>query len=208
MARYTESVCRLCRRAGEKLFLKGEKCYTDKCPVARRPYPPGQQGQSRPKFSSFGEQLREKQKTKWQYCLLEKQFKGYFHKGEAEKGITGENLLRLLERRLDNVVYRLGFASSRTEARLLVRHNHIAVNDRRVNIPSFLVKPGDVVKVREGSRSMARIAEALEGVARRGLPTWLELSKEGMQGTVRAMPSREEITASIREHLIVELYSK
>lgn len=208
MARYVESVCRLCRRAGEKLFLKGEKCYTDKCPVARRPYPPGQHGQGRAKFSSFGEQLREKQKVKWEYRLLEKQFKGYFHKGEAEKGITGENLLRLLERRLDNVVYRLGFASSRAEARLLVRHNHVAVNDRRVNVPSFLVKPGDVVKVKEASRTIARIAEALEGVARRGLPSWLELNKEGMQGTVRTMPSREDITASIREHLIVELYSK
>lgn len=208
MARYREAVCRLCRRAGEKLFFKGEKCYTDKCPVSRRPYPPGQQGQSRPKFSSYGEQLREKQKVKWQYRLLEKQFKGYFHKAEAEKGVTGENLLRLLERRLDNVVYRLGFASSRADARLLVRHNHIMVNNRRVNIPSYLLKLGDVVKVKEESRPMARISEALEGVARRGVPAWLELSKGEMQGTIRTMPSREDVPATIREHLIVELYSK
>lgn len=208
MARYREAVCRLCRRAGEKLFFKGEKCYTDKCPVSRRPYPPGQQGQSRPKFSSYGEQLREKQKVKWQYRLLEKQFKGYFHKAEGEKGVTGENLLRLLERRLDNVVYRLGFASSRADARLLVRHNHIMVNNRRVNIPSYLLKLGDVVKVKEESRPMARISEALEGVARRGVPAWLELSKEEMQGTIRTMPSREDVPATIREHLIVELYSK
>lgn len=208
MARYREAVCRLCRRAGEKLFFKGEKCYTDKCPVSRRPYPPGQQGQARPKFSSYGEQLREKQKVKWQYRLLEKQFKGYFHKAEGEKGVTGENLLRLLERRLDNVVYRLGFASSRADARLLVRHNHIMVNNRRVNIPSYLMKPGDVVKVKEESRPMARISEALEGVARRGVPAWLELGKEEMQGTIRTMPSREDVPATIREHLIVELYSK
>src|SRR3990170_4037574 len=208
MARYREAVCRLCRRAGEKLFFKGEKCYTDKCPVSRRPYPPGQQGQARPKFSSYGEQLREKQKVKWQYRLLEKQFKGYFHKAEAGKGVTGENLLRLLERRLDNVVYRLGFASSRADARLLVRHGHILVNGKRFTIPSYFVRAGDVVSVKEQSRQMGRIVSALDGAQRRGVPEWAEVDREGFSGRIKILPTRSDITAPINEKLIVELYSK
>jgi small subunit ribosomal protein S4 len=188
--------------------LKGEKCYTDKCPVARRPYPPGQHGQGRVRFSPYGEQLQEKQKLKWQYRLLEKQFRNCFEKGELQKGITGENLLILLERRLDNVIYRLGFAGSRAEARLMVRHNHFLVNDRRVNIPSFLVRAGDRLVLREKSRGMARVQDSLGGAAGRGVPSWLELIKEEWTGKVKTLPAREDITMPVREHLIVELYSR
>lgn len=208
MARYTNSVCRLCRRENLKLFLKGERCYTDKCAIERRNYPPGQHGQSRKKFSDFGAQLREKQKVKRMYGLLERQFRRLFEEADRAKGITGENLLILLERRLDNTVYRLGFACSRNEARQLVTHNHFLVNQSKVNIPSYLVKPGDVIEVREKSKKMARIMEALEGVERRGVPQWLELDKENMKGVVKALPTRDDITIPIQEKLIVELYSK
>ncbi len=208
MARYTQSACRLCRRENLKLFLKGERCYTEKCAFDRRGYAPGQHGQSRKKATDYGAQLREKQKVKRLYGLLERQFRNTFKEAERRKGITGEVLLQLLERRLDNAVYRLGFASSRNEARQLVRHNHFLVNQSKVNIPSYLLKPGDVISVREKSKNLARIQEALEAVARRGVPSWLELEKEQMRGTVKALPSREDITLPIQEKLIVELYSK
>ncbi len=208
MARYTKSLCRLCRRENLKLFLKGERCYTEKCAFERRNYPPGQHGQERKKFSEYGAQLREKQKVKRIYGVLEKQFRNIFKEADRRKGITGENLLSLLERRLDNTVYRLGFAHSRNEARQLVRHNHFLVNQVKVNIPSYLVKPGDVIEVREKSKRVLRIVDALEGVARRGVPQWLELDKEQMKGSVKALPTREDITFPIQEKLIVELYSK
>jgi len=208
LARYIESVCRLCRRENLKLFLKGERCYSDKCAFERRSYPPGQHGQGRVKFSSYGVQLREKQKVKRMYGLLEKQFRNFFAKAERQKGITGTNLLILLERRLDNMVYRLGFANSRSEARQLVRHNHFTVNGQKVNIASYLVKVGDVIELREKSRKIGKIGESLEGVARRGLPSWLELDKEHYRGRVVALPAREDLTMPIREQLIVELYSK
>lgn len=208
MARYTESVCRICRRENLKLFLKGDRCYSDKCAYERRSYPPGQHGQGRKKFSDYGIQLREKQKVKRMYGLQERQFRLYFQKAERQKGITGNNLLSLLERRLDNVVYRLGFANSRSQARQLVRHNHFLVNDKRVNIPSFLIKENDTVQVKEKSRIIVPIAEAMEAVARRGVPQWLEVDKERFSGTVKALPSRDDLTMPIQEQLIVELYSK
>ena len=208
MGRYTKSVCRLCRRENLKLFLKGERCYTEKCAVERRGYPPGQHGQGRKKFSAYGAQLREKQKVKRLYGVLENQFRNTFQKADRQKGITGEVLLALLERRLDSAIYRLGFANSRNEARQLVRHNHFLVNQAKVNIPSTLVKPGDVVELREKSKKVVRILEALEGVARRGVPQWLELDKEQLKGNVKALPPREDITIPIQENLIVELYSK
>ena len=208
MARYTKSACRLCRRENLKLFLKGERGYTEKCAIDRRNYAPGQHGQSRKKFSDYGAQLREKQKVKRLYGLLENQFRNTFKEADRQKGITGEILLFLLERRLDNAVYRLGFANSRNEARQLVRHNHFSVNQSKVNIPSYLVKPGDVIEVREKSKKVVRIQEALEGVARRGIPQWLELDKDQMKGSVKSMPTRQEITIPIQEKLIVELYSK
>ena len=208
MARNTKSVCRLCRRENLKLFLKGERCYTEKCAIDRRNYAPGQHGQSRKKFSDYGVQLREKQKVKRLYGLLENQFRNAFKEADRQKGITGEILLTLLERRLDNTVYRLGFANSRNEARQFVRHNHFMVNQAKVNIPSFLVKPGDVIELREKSKKVVHILEALEGVARRGVPQWLELDKEQMKGSVKALPTREDITIPIQEKLIVELYSK
>jgi small subunit ribosomal protein S4 len=191
-----------------KLFLKGERCYTEKCAIDRRNYAPGQHGQNRRKFSDYGAQLREKQKVKRLYGLLESQFRNTFKEADRQKGITGEVLLFLLERRLDNAVYRLGFANSRNEARQLVRHNHFSVNQSKVNIPSYLVKPGDVIEVREKSKKVVRIQEALEGVARRGIPQWLELDKDQMKGSVKSMPTRQEITIPIQEKLIVELYSK
>jgi small subunit ribosomal protein S4 len=208
LARYTKSVCRLCRRENLKLFLKGERCYTDKCAIERRNYPPGQHGQDRKKFSDYGAQLREKQKVRRLYGVLENQFRNIFKEADRRKGITGETLLSLLERRLDNAVYRLGFANSRNEARQLVRHNHFLVNQSKVNIPSYIVKPGDIIEVREKSKKIVRILEALEGVARRGVPQWLELDKEQLKGNVKALPAREEITLPIQEKLIVELYSK
>ena len=208
MARYIESVCRQCRRENMKLYLKGDRCYADKCAFERRGYPPGQHGQGRVKFSSYGVQLREKQKVKRMYGLLEKQFRIFFARAERKKGITGTNLLVFLERRLDNMVYRLGFTNSRSEARQLVRHSHFTVNGQKVSIPSYLVEIGDVIELREKSRKIAKIGESLEGVARRGVPSWLELEKEHYRGRVVALPSREDLTMPIREQLIVELYSK
>jgi small subunit ribosomal protein S4 len=208
LARYTDSVCRICRRENIKLYLKGDRCYSDKCAYERRSYPPGQHGQGRKKFSDYGIQLREKQKVKRMYGLLERQFRAYFHTAERQKGVTGTNLLVLLERRLDNVVYRMGFANSRSQARQLVRHNHFFVNGKRVNIPSYLIKENDTVEVKEKSRNIVPIAEAMEAVARRGIPQWLEMEKDKFKGTVKAYPSRDELTMPIQEQLIVELYSK
>ena len=208
MARYNTSVCRLCRRENLKLFLKGERCYTEKCAIDRRSYPPGQHGQSRKKMTDYGAQLREKQKVKRLYGVLENQFRNTFGEADRQKGITGEVLLALLERRLDNTVYRLGFANSRNEARQLVRHRHFKINQAAVNVPSYLVKPGDVIELQEKSKKVVRILESLEGVARRGIPQWLELDKEKMSGQVKGLPTREEITIPIQEKLIVELFSK
>jgi len=191
-----------------ELFLKGERCFTDKCAIKRRNYAPGQHGQSRVKVSPYGIQLREKQKVRRIYGILEKQFRGYFEKAERMKGVTGENLLFLLERRLDNIVYRLGFASSRTQARMLVRQGHFDVNGRKVDIPSYQVKIGDAVSLREKSRSVAAITESLEAVVRRGIPQWLDLDKDGFCGKVKSLITREDITTPIQEQLIVELYSK
>jgi len=208
LARYTGPLCRLCRREGSELFLKGERCFTDKCAIKRRSYPPGQHGQGRVKVSDYGVQLREKQKVRRIYGILENQFRGYFEQADRMKGVTGENLLFILERRLDNVIYRLGFATSRTEARQLVRHGHFTLNGRKVNIPSIQAKAGDVLQLREKSRKMAAINESLEAVVRRGMPQWLELDKDAFKGTIKALPVREDITMPIQEQLIVELYSK
>ena len=208
MAKYTGSVCRLCRRENQKLFLKGDRCFSEKCGFERRGYPPGQHGQGRIKFSEYGLQLREKQKIKRIYGLLEKQFRALFEKAESAKGITGTNLLSMLERRLDNVAYRSGFANSRSEARQLVRHGHFIVNGSRVNIPSFMVGKGDVVAIREKSRPMARIGGALEAVKRREIPQWLELDSAAFTARVRDLPSRDDVTAPMEERLVVELYSK
>ncbi len=208
MARYTGSKCRFCRREGTKLFLRGDRCYTDKCAYERRPYAPGQHGRRRKKSSNYEIQLREKQKVKRLYGVLERQFRKYFEIAEAKKGVTGTNLLRLLECRLDNVVYRLGFANSRNQARQLVKHGHFMVNGRKVDIPSYQVRVGDVIEVKEKSRKIPVIQEAQEVVARRGIPSWLELDAENFKGTVKALPEREDITFPINENLIVELYSK
>lgn len=208
MARYRESTCRLCRREGLKLFLKGDRCYSEKCAFERRGYAPGDHGQLRKKFSDYGVQLREKQKQKRMYGLLEKQFRGYFDKADKAKGITGSNLLLSLERRLDNMVFRMGFANSRTEARQLVRHNHFLVSGKPVNIPSYLIKPGDEVQVREASRKVERILEAMGTISRRGVPQWLEIDKANFKGIVKTLPVRDELTMPVREQLVVELYSK
>ena len=209
MARNIGAACRRCRRENLKLFLKGDRCYSDKCSFERRAFGPGQHGQSRfRKMSDYAVQLREKQKVKSMYGMLEKQFRLTFEKAERQKGVTGENLLMLLERRLDNTIFRSGFASSRNQARQLVRHKHILVNGKKVNIPSFLVSENDVITLKEKSRANAIINESLEAVARRGVPSWLELDKDGYKATVKAMPNREEITMPIQEQLIVELYSK
>lgn len=208
MARYTDSACRLCRRENLKMYLKGDRCYTDKCAIERRPYPPGQHGQGRAKFSEYGVQLREKQKVKRMYGLLERQFELYYARAAAKKGKTGENLLQALELRLDNAVFRAGFADTRTEARQMVRHGHFSVNGRRVNMPSFATKTGDVIEVREKSRKVVRVTEALEAVDRRGVPPWLEVDKKAFKATVKASPAREDLTMPINEQLIVELYSK
>lgn len=191
-----------------QLYLKGDRCYTDKCAIERRHYPPGQHGQRRSKLSDYGTQLREKQKVKRIYGVLEKQFGSYFEKAERQKGVTGTNLLVFLERRLDNVVYRLGFANSRSQARQLVRHNLILVNRAKVNLPSYLVKNGDVIQATEKARNLPLIRDAMEAVARRGCPPWLEFNKDEAQGRVIMFPTREDITMPIQEHLIVELYSK
>ncbi len=208
MARYRGSVCRQCRREGQKLFLKGDRCYSEKCSVDRRNYPPGQHGQGRPRFSDYGVQLREKQKVKRMYGLLEKQFEATVHKASRMKGRAGDNLLALLERRLDNVVFRLGFATSRAEARQLVRHGHFLVNGRKTTIGSFLTRPGTLITVRDKSREVTRIAGALEAAEERAVPQWLELDKDNFAGKVNALPAREDITLPIEEQLIVELYSR
>jgi small subunit ribosomal protein S4 len=208
MARYTGAVCRLCRREGTKLFLKGDRCFTEKCGVERRAYPPGQHGQGRGRTSDYGLQLREKQKVKRMYGLAEDQFRGTMESASRMRGRAGENLLVLLERRLDNVVFRLGFATSRAEARQLVRHGHFLVNGRRTDVPSFRVKPGTRVTLGVGSREITRVTEALEALERRSLPGWLELEKESFTGIVKALPTREDITMPIQEQLIVELYSR
>ncbi|MFZ5766163.1 MAG: 30S ribosomal protein S4 [Thermodesulfobacteriota bacterium] len=209
MARYRGAVCRQCRREKLKLFLKGDRCYSDKCSFEKRAFPPGQHGQSRlRKVSDYSIQLREKQKVRRIYGMLEGQFRRYFQIAESSKGVTGENLLMLLERRLDNAIFRLGFASSRTQARQLVKHNHILVNGKKVNIPSFLVSVNDVISVREKSKKVESIIDSVESVARRGVPSWLELEQASLTGKVKGMPVREEITMPIQEQLIVELYSK
>jgi small subunit ribosomal protein S4 len=208
VARYTGAVCRHCRREGLKLFLKGERCYTDKCAIERRNYPPGEHGQARPKFSEYSIQLREKQKLRRIYGVLEGQFRRYFGMADRSRGVTGETLLQLLERRLDNIVYRLGFATSRAEARQLVGHGHFRVNDRKVDVPSYLVKAGDVVSVRERSRKVTRIQEALELAQRRGVPEWLDVHAETFTGVVKSLPVRADLTMPINEKLVVELYSK
>lgn len=208
MARYKDAVCRFCRREGTKLFLKGERCYSDKCAFDRRGYPPGQHTHVRGKFSNYGSQLREKQKVKRMYGVLEKQFEIYFRRAERQKGITSENLLNILEKRLDNVVFRMGFANSRTEARQLVRHRHVLVNGRTINIPSFSTRSNDKIEVREKSRKMPRILEAVQSVERRGIPQWLEVDKTNFIGWVRSTPTREDITRDIDENLIVAFYKK
>ena len=208
MARYTDAKCRLCRREGAKLFLKGDRCYTDKCAYERRPYAPGQAGRLRRKMSDYAVQLREKQKVRRMYGILEDQFRAYFKKADMMKGVTGTNLLSLIERRMDNVIYRMGFANSRDQARQLVRHGIFQVNGRRVDIPSYSCKPGDVIVVAEGSRKIPVILEAQDVIARRGCPAWLEVDGANFKGTVKALPQREDITFPIAEHLIVELYSK
>jgi small subunit ribosomal protein S4 len=208
LARYREAVCRLCRREGIELYLKGDRCFTDKCAIKRRGYPPGQHGQRRPKHSDYGVQLREKQKAKRIYGLLERQFRNTFEKADRMKGKTGDNLLILLERRLDNVVYKLGFAVTRRESRQMVRHGHFLVGGRKVNIPSFLVRPGDGIELREKSRKIPSVNEALDSVVRKGIPPWLELDRDNFRGAVKTIPTRAEIKEPIQEQLIVELYSK
>jgi len=208
MARYRGSVCRLCRREGTKLFLKGDRCFSDKCSVDRRNYPPGQHGQGRPRFSDYGVQLREKQKVKRMYGLLEKQFADTVTRASRMKGRAGDNLLQLLERRLDNVVFRLGFATSRNEARQLLRHGHFLVNGRKTTIPSYLTKPGTLITLREKSREVTRIVGALETLEGRSVPQWLEVDKDNFAGSVKSLPTREDVTLPIEEQLIVELYSR
>ncbi|NMA91574.1 MAG: 30S ribosomal protein S4 [Firmicutes bacterium] len=209
MARYRGPVCRLCRREKIKLYLKGDRCYTDKCAVARHPYPPGEHGQGRQKYTEYGQQLREKQKARRIYGVMERQFKRYFKEADRRRGVTGEILLQLLESRLDNIVYRLGFARSRSEARQLVRHGHIRVNNRRVDIPSYLTRAGDQVSVRAESRQLPLFKEILESGGGAASPgEWLEVDNENLSGRVIRLPRREEIDVPIEEHLIVELYSR
>lgn len=208
MARYTEPVCRLCRREGEKLYLKGDRCYSDKCAITRKPAAPGQHGQSRKKVSEYGLQLREKQKAKRTYGLMEKQFRGYFEKAERMRGITGENLLQMLERRLDNVVYRLGFASSRAQARQFVRHGHILVDGKRVNIPSYLVNTGQAIAVAQKSIDKMEHFKGIREEGGKTVPEWLQVDFDKLEGIVSHLPARDEIDTPVEEHLIVELYSK
>ena len=209
MARYIGPVCKLCRREGTKLFLKGERCFNEKCAVARRPYPPGQHGQGRIKLSEYALRLREKQKTRRAYGVLESQFRRYYGEANAMRGRTGEEMLGILERRLDSVVYRIGFASTRAQGRQLVRHNHVLVNGKRVNIPSYRVKPGDQVSIRERSRKIGYIKAALDGAESRPRPTWLEVDKDGFSGTMKSMPVRDELNEpAIREQYVVEYYSR
>lgn len=208
MARYTDAVCRLCRREGVKLFLKGDRCYTDKCAMVRRPYAPGQHGQRRKKVSEFGLQLREKQKARRYYGVLESQFSKYFEMANRKQGVTGTNLLQILESRLDNVVYRLGLANSRPEARQLVLHGHYTVNERKVNIPSYLLKEGDVIAVAEKSKSSSKFKELAELSASKNIPNFLDYNSEKLEGKVVGLCAREEVGIPLEEHLIVELYSK
>ncbi len=208
MSRYKDEQCRVCRREGQKLFLKGSRCYTDKCSIARRNYAPGQHGQRRKKMSEYGTQLREKQKTKAFYGVQEKQFRKYFEMASVTKGVTGERLLQILESRLDNVVYRLGFGVSRAQARQLVNHGHFEVNGKKVDIPSYLVKAGDVVSVREIRKDNKTIKENVENNSSRPIPAWLEKDNEKLSGKVIRLASREDIDIPVQEHLIVELYSK
>ncbi len=208
MARYKDSVCRLCRREGIKLYLKGDRCYSDKCAVTKRPYAPGQHGNKKTKLSEYGTQLRGKQKARRIYGILEGQFRNFFTMADRKKGITGENLLIILESRLDNVLYRLGYGNSRAEARQLVLHKHFLVNGKTVNIPSYLVKAGDVIEVKESSRKLDRIKELAEYAAKKVVPEWLSVDAENFAGTVIRMPAREEIDTPIAEYMIVELYSK
>jgi small subunit ribosomal protein S4 len=208
MAKYVGSKCRQCRREGGKLYLKGEKCFTAKCPVENRPFPPGQHGQRRTRLSDYATQLREKQKLRRIYGVLERQFRNYYKQAARIKGSTGENLLQLLEGRLDNVVYRMGFSSSRSESRQLVRHNGISVNGTRVNVPSYQVKPNDVVSVNEKARSQIRVQSAIDLAQQRGIADWIDVDSKKMQGVYKASPERTELPADINEHLIVELYSK
>lgn len=209
MARYTDASCRLCRRENLKLFLKGDRCYGEKCAFERRAYPPGQHGQRRSgKTSDYHMQLREKQKVRRIYGVLEKQFRRYYYRAEKQKGITGTNLLIFLETRLDNIVFKMGFANSRNQARQLVRHSHFLLNGRRVNIPSLQVKVGDSLEVKDNSRKVPVILEALETVVRRGIPSWLEVQKDAFKGSVKALPSRQDLVIPIQEQMIVELYSK
>lgn len=209
MARNIGAACRICRRENLKLYLKGDRCYSDKCSFERRSFGPGQHGQSKfKKLSDYAVQLREKQKVKSMYGMLEDQFRLTFERAERQKGVTGENLLVLLERRLDSTIFRLGMASSRNQARQLVRHKHVLVNGRKVNIPSFLVSVGDEITLKEKSKTNGQILENIEAVARRGIPSWLELDKDNVKATVKTLPNRDELTMPIQEHLIVELYSK
>ncbi len=209
MARNLDPKCRQCRREGEKLFLKGEKCFTDKCAVERRAYPPGQHGQKKnTRMSDYGGQLREKQKVRRIFGMLERQFRLTYRAAEVQRGITGENLLQILESRLDNVAYRMGFGASRSEARQVVRHNGILVNGKRVNIPSCQVRPGDVVEITDKAKAQLRIISSLKAAEQRGFPEWIEVDAKAMKGTFKAKPQRSELPATINEHLIVELYSK
>ena len=209
MARYREAACRLCRREGVKLFLKGQRCLTDKCEIEKRNFAPGQHGKARrPKLLGYGLQLREKQKLRRIYGILEDQFRNYFEKAARAKGVAGENLLLMLERRLDNAVYRLGFANSRAGARQLVRHGHIEVSGRKVNIPSFQVAPGQEIAVREKSRNASSILRALDFAGGRSVPPWLELNREAVRGKVISLPKREDVNFPIQEQMVVELYSK
>ncbi len=208
MARYTGPSCRLCRREGMKLYLKGERCYTEKCAIDRRAYAPGQHGKSRKKVSEYGLQLREKQKAKRIYGVLERQFRRYFETADKQKGVTGENLLRILETRLDNVVYRIGFASSRVEARQLINHGHFTVNGKKVDIASYEVRVGETIAVKDDSKKLDKFKELAEFAAEKTAPPWLEVDSEAMEARVIALPSREDIDIPIEEHLIVELYSK
>ncbi len=208
MARYTEARCRLCRREGTKLYLKGDKCYGPRCTIDRRPTPPGQQTRGRRKITEYGLQLREKQKMRRFYGILETQFRNYYKKAAMQPGVTGENLLRLLERRFDNVVYRLGLGASRAEARQLIRHGHFTINGRKVNIPSYQVRVGDVIGVKERSKSTPRIQELLERAAEGTTPAWLEYDADQVQGRVLSLPERDQIDIPVQEHLIVEMYSR
>ena len=208
MARYTDSKCRQCRREGGKLFLKGDKCFTDKCPVEKRAYPPGQHGQRKSRPSDYGTQLREKQKLRRIYGVLEAQFSNYYEEADRLRGSTGENLLKLLEGRLDNVVYRMGFGASRSQSRQLVRHNAILVNNKRVNIPSYQVRPSDVVEIASGAREQLRVKASLEAAEQRGFPDWVEVDTKAMKGVYKTVPERSELPADIREQLVIALYSK